>query len=105
MCVFISCVSEYTLESTTENIKDVYENRAPGYMGKTLNHQCRGWVSIGVCKLTKEDMTELYMQGRGQPVEDYRGSNCGDMGDSLWLLYTCVCVSYVAFGGAILKIT
>ena len=37
MCVFISCVSEYTLESTTENIRDVYENRAPGYMGKTPN--------------------------------------------------------------------
>jgi len=39
MCVFISCVSEYTLESTTasENIRDVYEarDRAPGYMGKT----------------------------------------------------------------------
>jgi len=28
-------VSEYTLESTTENIRDVYENRVPGYMGKT----------------------------------------------------------------------
>ena len=37
MCVFISCVCEYTLESTTENIRDVYENRAPGYMGKTPN--------------------------------------------------------------------
>jgi len=37
MCVFISCVSEYTLESTTENIRDVYENRALGYMGKTPN--------------------------------------------------------------------
>jgi len=35
MCVFISCVSEYTLEFTAENIRDVYENRAPGYMGKT----------------------------------------------------------------------
>jgi len=34
MCV-ISCVSEYTLEFTTENIRDVHENRAPGYMGKT----------------------------------------------------------------------
>jgi len=37
MCVFISCVSEYTLESTIENIRDVYENMAPGYMGKTPN--------------------------------------------------------------------
>jgi len=37
MCVFISCVFEKTLESTTENIKDVYENRAQGYMRKTPN--------------------------------------------------------------------
>ena len=37
MCVFISCVSEYTLESTTKNIRDVYENMAPGYMGETPN--------------------------------------------------------------------
>ena len=37
MCEFISCVSEFTLESTTEKIRDVYENRAPGYMGKTPN--------------------------------------------------------------------
>jgi len=35
MCVFILCVSEYTLESTTENIRDVYENRALGYISKT----------------------------------------------------------------------
>ena len=39
MCVFISRVSEYTLESTTDNTRDVYENRAPGpgYMGKNPN--------------------------------------------------------------------
>jgi len=37
MCVFISCVSEYTLEATTENIKDVYEIRVSGYMIKTPN--------------------------------------------------------------------
>jgi len=40
----------YTLESTTENIRDVYENRAPVHMGKT--EKCMGWISIGVCKLT-----------------------------------------------------
>ena len=37
MCVFISCVTEFTLESTTEKIRDVYENRALGYMGKNPN--------------------------------------------------------------------
>jgi len=40
MCVFISCVCEYKLESTTENITDVYENRALGYMGKSPNLVC-----------------------------------------------------------------
>jgi len=31
------------------------------------------------------------MQGRGQPVEDYRGSNCEDMRDSVVALYMCMC--------------
>jgi len=37
MRVFISCVSEYTLESISQNTRDVYECRATGCTGRTPN--------------------------------------------------------------------
>ena len=100
MCVFIHV---YLSTHWSLQLKTSRMFMRTGLRDTWVNSKCRGWVSIGVYKLTKEDITELHTQGRGQPVEAYRGSNCGDMGDSRWLLYTRVCVSYVVFRGAILN--